>query len=170
MKPHSSCCRRPPMNSSVPSTCQYETTAITLTANRPRAPMRPPIPRISRIGKDSSPKVPTTAASTGGRTGVWYSVRNRSSVWFQLVSLSQPDARKTWLTYRRVANDRGACNQFIACERAAISRVMATMVIPLLSRRGGEIDERSQRDDPSKHSVQGDVRIDLEGTLSCLLQ
>jgi hypothetical protein len=51
--------------------------------------------------------VPATAATVGGNTGTWYSLRNSSIVLSQWASFSQPAFRNCQLTQRRMAASSG---------------------------------------------------------------
>ena len=64
---------------------------MALTKKVPSAPSRPNNPKYSSTGKPSSPQVPTTAATSGGNNGTWYSSRNSPSVVSQELIFSQPD-------------------------------------------------------------------------------
>src|SRR4029079_19422116 len=101
-----SCCASAASNPSLNSTSAYDTTAITLTKNRPSADSRPASPTNSRAGNRSSPVVPATAATSGGNTGVWYSEWNRKSVVCQLPILISPDLKKSQPTQSRTASKK----------------------------------------------------------------
>src|SRR3974390_1170987 len=87
-------------------------TAMALTANNPIAPKRAARPISKSVGKNSSPKVPATAAACGGSTGVWYSCWNRYNVESHEISFKYPDFKNCQLTYPRAIKAKGACKWF----------------------------------------------------------
>src|SRR5262249_47451789 len=98
MNPQRICCARAASDPSASSTWRYETTAMMFTNEAPSAPTRPKSPTNNSAGKKISPEAPMTAATSGGSTGTWYSVLNRSSVPLQDDTLSHPDFQNCQLT------------------------------------------------------------------------
>ena len=66
-------------------------------------------PNTSNTGKNSSPKVPATAATWVGKNGTWYSSANRASVVSQSAILVNPDRKNAMPTKMRAQSSDGAC-------------------------------------------------------------
>src|SRR3989344_2249141 len=76
-------------------------TATILKTNNVAALKRVASPITSNTGKTSSTPVPSIAAACGGRSGTWYSYRNRSTVVSKSCREATPDFQKTLATHRR---------------------------------------------------------------------